>query len=189
MRKDNKKALYESIMTAVAKEVKKALNEGELNNHDFKILTLTYEQAKRFQINVNTEKLCFIYPASEMQIPNKTPLWLQNIILRSKIGQAYYYWKDAEWGTMNSLFVVDDDKLHYLSSLPNCIEVRNAKSDEFKHIVDITQAPAEIWNNNKNEHEIVEELINLLNSYENTVNRNEKSEIKHQIFNLIYELR
>lgn len=30
MKKDNKKALYESIMMAVAKEVKKALNEGEL---------------------------------------------------------------------------------------------------------------------------------------------------------------
>jgi hypothetical protein len=29
MEKDNKKALYESIMTSVAKEVKKALNEGE----------------------------------------------------------------------------------------------------------------------------------------------------------------
>lgn len=43
MKRDNKKALYESIMTSVAKEVKKVLNEGELNNHDFKILTLTYE--------------------------------------------------------------------------------------------------------------------------------------------------
>ncbi len=29
MKKDNKKALYESIMQTVAKEVKKALNEGE----------------------------------------------------------------------------------------------------------------------------------------------------------------
>ena len=29
MEKDNKKALYESIMTSVAKEVKKALNENE----------------------------------------------------------------------------------------------------------------------------------------------------------------
>ena len=29
MKKDNKQALYESIMTSVAKEVKKALNEGE----------------------------------------------------------------------------------------------------------------------------------------------------------------
>ena len=29
MKKDNKKALYESIMTSVAKEVKKALNESE----------------------------------------------------------------------------------------------------------------------------------------------------------------
>ena len=29
MKKDNKKALYESIMTSVAKEVKKVLNEGE----------------------------------------------------------------------------------------------------------------------------------------------------------------
>ena len=32
MKKDNKKALYESIMTSVAKEVKKVLNEDEDNN-------------------------------------------------------------------------------------------------------------------------------------------------------------
>jgi len=32
MKKDNKKALYESIMTSVAKEVKKVvLNEGEIH--------------------------------------------------------------------------------------------------------------------------------------------------------------
>ena len=30
MKKDNKKALYESIMTSVAKEVKKVLNEDEI---------------------------------------------------------------------------------------------------------------------------------------------------------------
>ena len=29
MKRDNKKALYESIMTSVAKEVKKTLNESE----------------------------------------------------------------------------------------------------------------------------------------------------------------
>lgn len=34
MKKDNKKALYESIMTAVAKEVKKALNEGAGAGYD-----------------------------------------------------------------------------------------------------------------------------------------------------------
>ncbi len=32
MKKDNKKALYESIMTAVAKEVKKVLNESSMSN-------------------------------------------------------------------------------------------------------------------------------------------------------------
>ena len=31
MKRDNKKALYESIMTSVAKEVKKALNESNLD--------------------------------------------------------------------------------------------------------------------------------------------------------------
>ena len=31
MKKDNKKALYESIMTSVAKEVKKALNENNVS--------------------------------------------------------------------------------------------------------------------------------------------------------------
>ena len=34
MKKDNKKALYESIMASVAKEVKKVLNEDEQNNSD-----------------------------------------------------------------------------------------------------------------------------------------------------------
>ena len=33
MRKDNKKALYESIMIAVAKEVKKVLNEDSINEN------------------------------------------------------------------------------------------------------------------------------------------------------------
>ena len=36
MKKDNKKALYESIMTSVAKEVKKALNE-ELDISNFNL--------------------------------------------------------------------------------------------------------------------------------------------------------
>ena len=34
MKKDNKKALYESIMTSVAKEVKKALNEASYDDVD-----------------------------------------------------------------------------------------------------------------------------------------------------------
>ena len=33
MRKDNKKALYESIMTSVAREVKKVLNEDSINEN------------------------------------------------------------------------------------------------------------------------------------------------------------
>jgi len=36
IKKDNKKALYESIMISVAKEVKKVLNEGEI--HESKTL-------------------------------------------------------------------------------------------------------------------------------------------------------
>ena len=32
MKRDNKKALYENIMTSVAKEVKKVLNEGEIHS-------------------------------------------------------------------------------------------------------------------------------------------------------------
>jgi len=38
MKQDNKK-LYESIMASVAKEVKKALNEGEMNNETNGILS------------------------------------------------------------------------------------------------------------------------------------------------------
>lgn len=32
MKRENKKALYESIMSAVAKQVKKALNEGDISS-------------------------------------------------------------------------------------------------------------------------------------------------------------
>lgn len=42
MKKDNKKALYESIMTSVAKEVKKVLNEGEI--HEPKTLEQTLSE-------------------------------------------------------------------------------------------------------------------------------------------------
>jgi hypothetical protein len=35
MKRDNKKALYESIMTSVAKEVKKALNESIFDEDDY----------------------------------------------------------------------------------------------------------------------------------------------------------
>ena len=44
MKKDNKKALYESIMTSVAKEVKKALNEWE----DDPYHKVSLEDAKEF---------------------------------------------------------------------------------------------------------------------------------------------
>ena len=46
MKKDNKKALYESIMTSVAKEVKKALNEGckDLNISKFDLEKIKEEQ-------------------------------------------------------------------------------------------------------------------------------------------------
>lgn len=47
MRKDNKKALYESIMTAVAKEVKKALNEGELSGDNPRLINEIKTIAKR----------------------------------------------------------------------------------------------------------------------------------------------
>ena len=41
MKKDNKKALYESIMTSVAKEVKKTLNE---NREDYSIARQLFDK-------------------------------------------------------------------------------------------------------------------------------------------------
>ena len=60
MRKDNKKALYESIMTSVAKEVKKVLNEGEFYDNNivieqrpiFKKYNNDYEDNRRNQANL-----------------------------------------------------------------------------------------------------------------------------------------
>ena len=47
MKRDNKKALYESIMTAVAKEVKKALNEDELSSDNPRLINEIKTIAKR----------------------------------------------------------------------------------------------------------------------------------------------
>ena len=35
MKRNNKKALYESIMSSVAREVKRALNENNIDDKDF----------------------------------------------------------------------------------------------------------------------------------------------------------
>ena len=42
MKKDNKKALYESIMTSVAKEVKKALNEKRYYGEDVEYAAIEF---------------------------------------------------------------------------------------------------------------------------------------------------
>ena len=42
MKKDNKKALYESIMASVAKEVKKTLNETVVDTEDNETETIDY---------------------------------------------------------------------------------------------------------------------------------------------------
>ena len=47
MKRDNKKALYESIMNAVAKEVKKVLNEGELSGDNSRLINEIETIAKR----------------------------------------------------------------------------------------------------------------------------------------------
>ena len=53
MKKDNKKALYESIMTSVAKEVKKALNENEqLENVISQSCLYKYEKLLKFLNNI-----------------------------------------------------------------------------------------------------------------------------------------
>ncbi len=50
MKKDNKKALYESIMTSVSKEVKKTLNENSIDNYSDNILLQILDELK--QINI-----------------------------------------------------------------------------------------------------------------------------------------
>ncbi len=47
MKKDNKKVLYESIMTSVAKEVKKALNESEVQGNKPALEDLLYDIMKK----------------------------------------------------------------------------------------------------------------------------------------------
>ena len=76
MKRDSKKALYESIMTSVAREVKKALNEGELPDDDLidKIKTI----AKRLN-NKGIEHVMFngklvIAPEEYTYQPGEEPL-------------------------------------------------------------------------------------------------------------------
>ena len=58
MKKDNKKALYESIMTSVAKEVKKALNESLDKDFDPEEMEIhTAELANHIKENINSSDL------------------------------------------------------------------------------------------------------------------------------------
>ena len=65
-------------------------------------------------------------------------LMVREYLIKDNIPSSMYGLKVVHFTDLHYGMCVDDDKLDYLSSLPNCIEVRNAKSDEFKHIVDIT---------------------------------------------------
>ena len=59
MKRDNKKALYESIMTSVAKEVKKALNEE--NNNTGLILALEDWKKQIIDITLDIRKNGLVY--------------------------------------------------------------------------------------------------------------------------------
>ena len=48
MKKDSKKALYESIMASVAKEVKKALNEGSIEDYNIEYSNLIPNKVKKY---------------------------------------------------------------------------------------------------------------------------------------------
>jgi len=62
MKKDNKKALYESIMTSVAKEVKKVLNEKWNDSPD----EFEYETNKIYEYFNNICKNCEIIPNEKL---------------------------------------------------------------------------------------------------------------------------
>ena len=69
MEKDNKKALYESIMTSVAKEVKKALNENE--DDLFYVVTIWTDPE-----NLNIENAVQDYKGTLDECKNKISLRL-----------------------------------------------------------------------------------------------------------------
>ncbi len=74
MKKDNKQALYESIMTSVAREVKKALNEGEVKR-------MPTENINRFKENGDIDSNLynwFMNPATPFEM-----LEIINIITKS----------------------------------------------------------------------------------------------------------
>ena len=78
MRKDNKKALYESIMTSVAREVKKVLNEGELSEDNPRLINEIKTIAKRLY-NKRVETVMFngklvITPDDYTYQPDEEPL-------------------------------------------------------------------------------------------------------------------
>ena len=78
MKRDNKKALYESIMNAVAKEVKKVLNEGELFGDNSRLINEIETIAKRLH-NKGIEHVMFngklvITPEEYIYQPGEEPL-------------------------------------------------------------------------------------------------------------------
>ena len=104
MKKDNKKALYESIMTSVAKEVKKALNESYDNSISKNII----EYIKKHKKTTAEILLYFNDGMSPEHLPIKVPLRYKGIIIDNldfllSIPNNYYKLKTPKNGNKDYL--------------------------------------------------------------------------------------
>ena len=108
MKKDNKKALYESIMTSVAKEVKKALNES---SNDYSIIREFYNLADEYAKDKRDAHVTAYVVHSHNMMSTLETRTYEN----GKIIKKYKYWDGYLDSLTNDCF---DGKITFGDKLP-----------------------------------------------------------------------
>ena len=117
MKKDNKKALYESIMTSVAKEVKKVLNEDEDNNI-FYVVTIWTDPE-----NLNIENAIYDFSGTLDECKEKINIRLTNS--KKKGCKCYEFDNNLGFYTIHHGL---GDKLHItMHKIMNSAQMKNFK--------------------------------------------------------------
>ena len=163
MKKDNKKALYESIMTSVAKEVKKALNESNLDKSILinKIKEMSEKLYRNGIEHVDFNGEILVRPNDCILRPGEEPL-------DKPIHIAYLntYWPSIEYEEIDEMgynYVSDDLTIYKENILQQIYEKLKSKMKSV--------SPAET-------------IINLAKQLKTIRNKYDKSSIYKQIIEL-----
>ena len=170
MERDNKKALYESIMTAVAKEVKKALNENTIQSAEFIDVEICF-------VNKLLEFIMAYYNALKHLMETESK-WKENFnekIVKTIYNNLQNFYNDTHtYAKIIKKYCKDNNKninnYKFLNNVNEGIYVNNLDTYEnvkqqLSNIVKLIDMIKKLYNDNKDKQiinkELLEKIINV----------------------------